>query len=59
VLDKAIERDSQAGTFLAKDKVIKREDNVVPEDLEDLRIHLAEHAFINTADYEVSNTLKM
>ena len=54
-----LNRDSQAGTHLARDAVRQRERAASESDLEQLRWHLRNHAFIHDVDYEAPNTLKI
>ena len=54
----ALTRDSQAGTILAQDTVKQRWD-VTDEQRAIMAAVLSKHRFINSADYEALNTLKM
>jgi hypothetical protein len=55
----ALNRDSQAGTRLSREAVGQRERVITELELEELKWHLQRHAFINEADFEVPNTLKL
>jgi hypothetical protein len=58
-VEAALLRDSQAGTLLSQEAVQKNEISVQPSDLEELNRHLKNHAYIQIADFEVANTLKL
>lgn len=58
-IEAALTKDSQAGTSLSRDAVHKHETSIQPSDLEALNRHLKNHAYIQTADFEVANTLKL
>jgi hypothetical protein len=53
-----LNRDSQAGTGLSREALEQRERAITERDLEELRWHLRNHAFIHEPDFEVPNTLK-
>lgn len=53
-----LNRDSQAGTQLSKNRLDQRKREITQADLDELHKHLQNHAFIHEADYEVPNTLK-
>jgi hypothetical protein len=57
-IDETLNRDSQAGTLLSQEVVQLKETVVQASHLEELNWHLQNHAFINTADFEVANTLR-
>ncbi len=54
----ALDRDSQAGTFLAQDKVKKNAYVVSAAEIEDLHQHLQAHPFIHDPHFEATNTLR-
>ena len=53
-----LDRDSQAGTFLAQNKVEKNAYVVSAAELEELHQHLQAHPFIHDPHFEASNTLR-
>lgn len=54
-----LNRDSQAGTHLSR-SALEQRDRVINElEIKQLHGHLQTHAFINTADFEVPNTLEI
>lgn len=57
-IDETLNRDSQAGTRLSQDALSERA-RADAHDFAELRWHLQNHAFVNSADYEVPNTLSM
>jgi hypothetical protein len=54
-----LKRDSQAGTGLSREALEQRERVMAERELEELHRHLRNHAFIQEADFEVPNTLKI
>jgi hypothetical protein len=58
-IDEVLKRDSQAGTSLSQQTVQQKEKAIQAGDLAELNVHLLDHAFIKTADFEVANTLKL
>lgn len=58
-VEAALSRDSQAGTSLSRDTVNRHETSIQPGDLEALNRHLKKHTYIQTADFEAANTLKL
>lgn len=58
-VETALTKDSQAGTSLSQAAVHKHEISIQPSDLETLNRHLKNHAYIQTADFEAANTLKL
>ena len=55
---KALNRDSQADTHLSREALEQRRRVITELELEELRWHLRNHAFIHEPDFEVPNTLK-
>lgn len=58
-VEAALAADSQAGTTYAWGTVAGRKESLEPADLAELNYHLAQHPFINSADYEAPNTLPL
>jgi hypothetical protein len=58
-IDATLSRDSQAGTSLSRDTLQKHEASIQPSDLATLNLHLGQHAYIQSADFEAPNTLKL
>jgi hypothetical protein len=54
-----LNKDSQAGTILSRETVKKHARDLHKTDLDALNQHLKNHRIINTADYELPNTLKV
>ena len=58
-VETVLTKDSQAGTSLSQAAVHKHEISIQPSDLETLNRHLKNHTYIQTADFEAANTLKL
>jgi hypothetical protein len=54
-----LNRDSQAGTRLSRETLEQHKRVITELELEELKWHLQNHAFIHEADFEVPNTLKL
>jgi hypothetical protein len=54
-----LNRDSQAGTGLSREAIEQRKRVITELELEELNWHLRNHAFIDEADFEVANTLRI
>jgi hypothetical protein len=59
VIAKTLRKDSQAGTSLSQENVKKKATGFQFFDLVELNRHLKSHAYIQTPDFEVANTLKV
>ena len=55
----ALERDSQAGTVLARETIQAYDSPANVADVADIQRHLDAHPFIHSADYEVPYTLRL
>jgi hypothetical protein len=58
-IEETLKKDSQAGTSLAQETVIKKTTRTQFFDLAELNRHLQNHTYIRTADFEAANTLKV
>jgi hypothetical protein len=54
-----LHKDSQSGTGLSRDALEQRATVMTEGDLEELNRHLADHALIHEANFEVANTLQV
>jgi hypothetical protein len=52
-------KDSQAGTAFSQESVQQKDFVMKAEDLERVHHHLQNHPTIQTADFEMPNTLKL
>lgn len=58
-IEETLKKDSQAGTYLSQEVSKKNRASTQLFDPGELNRHLQNHAYIQTADFEVANTLKL